>query len=279
MATNENKFITDFTPSNLMSGNYFDLTDVQYNGGSSLVNGSLSKWLLLNRTYMIKRCCIDYDGTPLSDYLNEQLVYEFCNLLHIDCAYYRAVTIKYFDTNLNRVIECPACLTKIFPGELIYFSVLRKLFRWDVGSDLLTDFTERFNINPQLNDLIFLDYIVEENDRHAHNFGIVDGRMSPIYDSGCCLFYDIPDELLSDDLINNISRHRSFGISQDKLLAFCLRNIYPEFSFEFNEESLKNHVDHALNKVTGYSTRRRDFIRKFLKVRISNVGQIYAQTR
>jgi len=272
-------YISDFTYENFMKGEYFDLTNTMYHGGTTFSSGALPKWDLLNRTFMIKRCGTDSDGSFLTDYLNETLVYAFCHLLKINCAYYRFVLIKYFDMELNTVIECPAVITEIFPGELIYYRDIRRIYNLGSINDQIIDFTDRFKVGSHLNDLLLIDYIFNQQDRHSKNFGMVGGRLSPIYDSGSCLFYHIPDKLLNDQLIKDIPRHKTFGKRQDELLEFSLKYIEPEFSFEFDEELLKTSTDKALDIVTGYSGIRLDFIRRLMKARIVNAGQIYAKTR
>ena len=270
---------SNFTYDELMNSEYFDLTDMIYHGGTTLSSGTLPKWDLLNQTFMIKRCTIDGDGSFLTDYLNEMLVYVFCKILGIDCAYYRSIKIKYFDTELSSTIECPAAFTKIFTGELIFYRDLRRLHGFGASNDQIIDFTDHFMIGPQFNDLLLIDYIFNQQDRHSKNFGMVGGRLSPIYDSGSCLFYHIPDKLLNDQLIGDITRHKTFGKRQDELLEFSLKYIHPEFSIEFDEDLLKDSVDKALDIVAGYSDIRLDFINKLMKARVANAGQIYFKTR
>jgi hypothetical protein len=193
-------YIKNITTANIRVSRYFDLTDKEYHGGTTLSSGVLPKWDLLNRTYMIKRCTIDDYGNMLTDNYNEELIYKICSKLGIKCAYYKSVYIKYFNKDSNKEVECPAVLTKIFPGELEHYRDIRNLYKFGTKNDQLIDFANEFNVQPALNDLFFIDFLTNQYDRHSKNLGITGQNMSPVFDSGSCLFFDVLDEDLNDKL-------------------------------------------------------------------------------
>ena len=270
-------FVSIITESNILTGKCFDLADKQYHGGTTFSSGVLPKWDVLDKRYMIKRCGIDSFGNVLSDAFNEELVYKFCVETGIDCAYYRAVEIKYFDNERKKIMQCPAVITKIFPGELIHYRVLRSQFKFGSVNDEFIDFTDRFAVQLKMNDLLFIDYIFNQQDRHSKNIGIVGDSLSPIFDSGPCLFYDVMDNLLTNDLVELVPRHKTFGKKLDELLYFSLKYVNSNFSFRFNETALKETVDLILCNTDKYEKKRLDFIRYLLKERIIKVGQILAE--
>ena len=80
--------------------------------------------------------------------------------------------------------------------------------------------------------------------------------------------------------IKKIPRQKTFGKKLDELLQFSLKYINPEFSFTFNENKLNLDVDSVLEQMTQqrlYSEKRIAFIRKLMKARISDIGQILAK--
>ena len=280
LSAHSDGFTSIFDSSNVRSERYFDLTDKSYHGGTTLSSGMLPKWDILNGNYLVKRCGLDSYGNFLTDAFNEETVYLFSQLAGIECAYYRSIEIKYFDNERMEIMQCPAVISEIFPGELIHYRILRQQFKFGSVHDELIEFTDRFNVQPKLNDLFFADYIFNQQDRHSKNIGIVENNMSPIFDSGACLFFDVMDDLLTDDLINKIPRQKTFGKKLDELLQFSLKYINPEFSFTFNENKLKRDVDSVLEQMTQkrlYSEKRIAFIRKLMKARISGIGQILAE--
>ena len=82
-------FFQNMNEMNILSGQYFDLTNYPYRGGTTFSSGTLPKWDVFNKQYMFKRCGADGYGNFLTDAANEELVYLFCALVGIDCAYYR----------------------------------------------------------------------------------------------------------------------------------------------------------------------------------------------
>ena len=262
---------------NIYTATHIDLTQQPYHGGSTLSSGALPKWDVLDNTFMIKRCSIDGYGNQLTDAVNEELVYRFCCALSIPAAGYRVVQIQYNDTETRRIIEAQAVITEIF-DDLVHYRDVRRRLSLGENADEYLDFSEKFAVQPALNDLLFIDYVTNQNDRHAKNLGIVNNQMSPVFDSGACLFYDIFDSTLSDAHCDMIPKHKTFGKPLDELLAFALRYVHPGFSFPFDAHVIYTHFQNALTHVKHYYTPARlDFINKLVKGRINHVGHLLAQ--
>jgi hypothetical protein len=273
------EYTADITTDNIETLTHFDLTDFPYHGGTTFSSGVLPKWDLLDNTYMIKRCSIDDFGNCLTDAFNEELVYLFCKTMGIDAAYYRIVFVKYKDEESGKTIEAPAALTRIFDG-LVHYRDIRQLCGFGKTQDELHDLTERFDAMPVLNDMFFIDYIFNQQDRHSKNIGMVNNTLAPIFDSGACLFYDVFDSELSPSYYDITARHKTFGRSLGEQLQFSLTHVCPHFSFDFDCERLKQKFIDTFNQVAyHYSAERVSFIKAFVTRRIDSVGQILAKAQ
>ena len=276
-AFNDAAYSEVITDDNIMTLTHFDLTELPYHGGSTFSSGVLPKWDIHDNTYMIKRCGIDEYGNYLTDAVNEELVYLFCKSLNINAAYYRTVMIRYRDAETNKIIEAPAVLTKIFDG-LVHYVDIRRTFSFGQAQDELLDLTERFNIMPALNDIFFLDFIFNQQDRHSKNIGLIGNDLSPIFDSGACLLYDILDSELSPSYYDRIPKHKTFGKPLDELLKFSLSYVYCGFSFTFDADNIKTVFESAFQTVQHhYGGERIKFIKEFVNRRIDCFGQILAE--
>ena len=272
------KYATGVTVDNIDTITHFDLTGASYHGGTTLSSGALPKWDLLNNAYMIKRCGFrQHDGAFLTDAANEELVYRFCRELSIACAEYRTVEVRYFDEDLKIHIECPATLTKIFKG-LVHLRDIRDLMDLGKANDLIIELADNFQINPQLNDQIFIDYIFDQSDRHTKNIGFVEKTLSPLFDSGHSLYFDVFDSELSPSYYDRVAKHKTFGKHLDELLRFALKYIHNGFSFDYDENNLVDKFHSVLKEMQHYySNERYVFIENLVTRRIRNVGQILAE--
>ena len=265
------------TTENIRAATHFDLTEMPYHGGSTMSSGALPKWDLLDGAFMIKRCSIDGYGNQLTDAVNEALIYRFCHALGIPAAWYKVVQIQYTDAETNRTVEAQAVITEIF-DDLVHYRDVRRRMALGEGADEYLDFSEKCTVQPGLNDLLFLDYVTNQSDRHSKNLGIVNNQMSPVFDSGACLFYDAFDSALSEVYYEKIPRHKTFGKRLDEQLSFALHYVHPGFSFHFNENNIYAHFQTALESVKHYYTPARlDFISALVKGRINHAGYLLAQ--
>jgi hypothetical protein len=259
----------------------FDLTGAAYHGGTSLSSGALPKWDLLGKRYMVKRCAIDAFGENASDFANECAVYDFCRQMGIPCVPYRPIHIRYFDTGLSAVVECPAVLTTIWPGELIHYRTVRKLYGLGSRQDELLDFKEKYPAaSPVLNAYLLVDLLFNQSDRHGKNLGMQGDQLFPLFDSGACLNFDTPDVLLNDKIFDKIPRHRTFGKPVDELLRFSLRYVEDRFCMPLDLQKLSACAAASFLKYRPYySETRFAFITKLVERRVSLAGEICALSR
>lgn len=273
------KYISGINADNIDTVTHFDLTGSAYHGGSTYSSGALPKWDLRNNSYMIKRCSVDEYGNNLTDAANEELVHLFCKELDVPSAYYRVVDIRYKDDETGKIIESPAVITRIFDG-LVHYRDIRRREHIGANMDEYVELSEKFEVQPSLNDLLFIDFITNQSDRHSKNIGLVDNKMSPIYDSGACLFFDILDSELSESYYDKIPNHKTFGKRLDMQLEFALKYVHPGFSFIFDETSISIKFLNALAAVKQhYSIERQQFIKTFVERRIKHVGRLLTETQ
>jgi len=274
-----NPYSSDITLDSINTLTHFDLTGKDYHGGSTFSSGALPKWDLLDNTFMIKRCSIDEYGNNRTDAVNEELIHLFCEELGVQSAYYRTVNIRYRDDETDTIIESQAVLTKIFNG-LVHYRDIR--IRENLGRDMdeYIEVSDKFDVQPALNDLLFIDFITNQSDRHSKNLGLVNNEMSPVFDSGACLFFDIFDSELSESYYEKIPNHKTFGKRLDIQLEFALKYAHMGFSFGFEEEIIDTKFSKALAKVEHlYYEERLKFIKELVKRRLKHVRCIFAEAQ
>ena len=155
------------------------------------------------------------------DAFNEALVYKLCCDLGISCAEYYEIFIVYFDKELQRPILAPTVITKIFGGELVHYRDVRNIKNLGSVNHELIDLTDTFPEAKQgIHDMLLVDHLIGQLDRHSKNFGMVGDRMSPLFDSGACLDYD-------GSLVEGVEVwSKYFGTSNLDILKFYLTNVF-----------------------------------------------------
>ena len=259
---------------------FIDLLNKKYHGGTTLSSGALPKWDLEDGKYMVKRCGIDSYGRLLTDYANEELIYRFCEGVGIKAAKYRAIRIKYFDEELSKEIETPAVITEIFSDSLVHYRDIRRRFNFGKDNDEIIDFTDKFQVSQELNDLLLVDYLFNQQDRHSKNIGMIGDKLSPIFDSGSSLFFDILESQLNEGLYDKVPRHKTFGKALHEQLKFSLQYIDNGFTVAFDGKLFLSKFESALGSMANhYSARRSEFVLGLVKRRLTEVGQILSKTQ
>jgi hypothetical protein len=116
-------------------------------------------------------------------------------------------------------------VAKKFSGGLTYYRDLRRSRDYGKKNDELIEFTDDFpDVKLDLMNMFVADFIMNQEDRHAKNFGVLDnGCFSPLYDNGQSLHHSVPDQslqfaqddaarikFLGIDPIDCISRYRNW---------------------------------------------------------------------
>jgi hypothetical protein len=198
----QNRFSDDI--GNLFFTGYADKDIKQIESADGALNGNLRKrWIIKNDTrYIIKS---DLNGSAL----NEYFVSKLCNALNINAVQY-GIEI-YNDTLVNscknmtdNTIEfIPACqLIEILPkninnSEYEHYIQCVKYFGYT-------------NIERDLDEMILVDNLIRNEDRHTNNFGILRDSSTlkilssaPLFDNGYSLWFQkLPGTIkYSDDCI------------------------------------------------------------------------------
>jgi serine/threonine-protein kinase HipA len=161
-----------------------------------------------------------------------------------------------------------------FTGNITYYIELRKSQEYGSMNDEIVDFTADFpNVTVDLLNMFVADYIMNQEDRHAKNFGIMaDGSFSPIYDNGYSLYYDWLEENLG---FSQNGAARVKFLSKDPVIVieqYCeWLNAKPCVDFDI---VLKN-LDNIDEKYKGLMTQRRlDFNRTIVERRVKKCREL-----
>ena len=132
------------------------------------------------------------------------------------------------------------------------------------------------NYKLKMNQMLFVDYLVGNVDRHLNNFGVLRDaktleflRVAPIYDTGSCLGFDMSDQMLSQLSSLDWKPFQSHKIKDQLMLI-------DDYSW-LDVDALKSipkEIDSLMLKFEVYlSTSRRSAILDFLVRRINNILQ------
>lgn len=206
------------------------------------------KWQIINNErYLIK----SGTGTLSQEVFNEQIANKVCELLGIiDYTKYDAVFIN------NK----PASVCKCFIDENTELITANDILKHFLPNYRISQYEhyvkccERLGYDTveKLDEMIIVDYIIGNTDRHYRNFGLIRDvnsleilRAAPIYDSGTSLCHDIPDNLIDieadikskpfaeyhSEQIKLVSKPEKFEISKLSSLSECCREILKQFDY------------------------------------------------
>jgi hypothetical protein len=205
------------------------------------------------------------------DWVNEALVYDFCKLIGVSCAEYHPIGVKYFDTDLKSFVECGAVLTRIFKGDLVHYRDLRDIYGFGKHNDQMIDFLNKCPKCVQgFSDMILVDFVFNQEDRHAKNFGVVGEAFAPLFDSGNCLFCGVPDELLS-----RMKPPRSVFKAENKDIGEYLRE-FLGYGYRFEKRRLPKTAD-FVDEYADYMTGRRlRIVKRIIEERCGEAREMLA---
>lgn len=188
-------------------------------------DGWLKKAWMLNKG---KRILVKGSSKPFyQEALNEKIAYEISKVLGIN-------HIKYETKNIGEV-TCSVCEnfidenTELVPVNAIVQNVQKP--NHISMYDFVIEELEKLGVNDakkRIDEMLFLDYIIFNEDRHFNNFGFIRDAetlevigMAPIYDSGTSLFYNTLDTAIKSynpDVKPFFSdRHRQFELIKDSI--------------------------------------------------------------
>ena len=175
-----------------------DLRDAEYHGGTSLSSGVLPKWDFDDINAFIKVCSKSREGKWQADALHESYVMDLFAETGAVVAEAVPAYVLFWnaETKQDEIRQCEVALK--FSGEVTYYRDLRKLRKYGKNADEIIEFTEEFpGAALGLLNMFAVDYVTNQEDRHAKNFGVLhNGEFTPLYDNGRCLFYSESDDKL-----------------------------------------------------------------------------------
>lgn len=195
-----NFFKNDFSEdmSLIMFGE--DVESISLKSPDNTSDGWLNKaWKIVNgKRYLVKAGSGVYKQEPF----NEAIAYKIASEFGIDHVEYEVKKIgeEYYSF-------CPNFITE--NTELVPISAISKRFKKEnhVSTfDFVCNSLESLGISDareKIGEMLFLDYIIFNEDRHFNNFGFIRDveslkvlGLAPIYDSGTSLFYNTREEII-----------------------------------------------------------------------------------
>ncbi|MDU8988566.1 MAG: HipA domain-containing protein [Clostridium perfringens] len=154
--------------------------------------------------YLFKGVTEILNGERLYPGISEVIVSDICELFNIDCVRYDLVTRNndlytkckwFYDSNVESYISASNYLKSIRLGD--------KRLAFDEICSLNT------SISNSINEMIFIDYLINNTDRHFKNFGFVidegnNMRLAPLFDNGFSLLADLDDNYLKSEVLEDI---------------------------------------------------------------------------
>lgn len=206
-------------------------------------------------------------GESQQEPLNEVLANLICerigiaNYVHYDCGYQDNFA---FSTCKNFITE---------DTELVTASMVIRNSKKDNRKSYYDHYVEccaelGIDIVNALDDMIVLDYIICNRDRHYNNFGLIRNantlkieKAAPIYDTGTAAFAGIAETKISNDVMNPSKPFRKFHEEQ----IFLVKNI-TKYNFE-GLKGIEEEFNELLKKSPFITASRRDVLVDWLKTR------------
>ncbi len=249
----------DFTNATFSSSHYFN-TKINLLSPNNTTDGRLKKtWIIQDKTrYLLKG---GYKNEIMQPF-NEVLASMICQRLGFDHTNYE------LDIVSGKVVSKCACFintdTELVPASQILYNTKKKEYAYEEYIKILEENNIK-NVREKIENMLILDYIIMNEDRHLNNFGIIRNvntlkwiDIAPIFDSGQSLnildyneeeiiiqgegrfFYKISN---FDEIIKNIKDINRFDLSK-------LDGIVEEFEHLLNKyKYITKITDRRINKI------------------------------
>ena len=209
-----NFFDNDFSDDmgKFLFEDYKDISSLKTPDNTS--NGDLKKsWKIINnKRVLLKAGRPPYNQEPF----NEVLASEICKRLDFDYIEYKSYIIngKYYSGSENFISKNTELVSawdlikdRQKPNHMNYYD-----FYLDISKELGLD------VKKEVDDMIVLDYIINNEDRHFRNFGLIRNvetlefeKAAPIFDSGYSMYCQ-----QTDNLIGKYNKSKPFREHHDK---------------------------------------------------------------
>jgi len=137
------------------------------------------------------------------------------------------------------------------------------------------------NAKEKIDEMIALDFIIGNDDRHRGNFGIIRNadnlewlKPAPIFDNGNCLFFDRDNDDMEYFGIDSLGK--AFGDSN----RLCLNNIdFPDWYSSIGAEKIIDIVRYGLNNNERLKNERIEKVTDIVKERIDVFEKVISQKK
>ena len=267
-----NFFYNDFADDigNVLFGKKVQNKVLDFSSPDNTSDGNLKKrWKIINK----KRCLIKGGSNPFRQQpFNEVIADKIMTRLGIDHISYETIWDGGFPYSICE--DFITADTELIPAWRIMQA--RKKKSSDSVYKHFLDCCEFVGIKRPvqfLNQMIVLDFIIANEDRHFNNFGAIRNAetlewigMAPIYDSGSSLGYDkLPNQIRSEkdivckpfknhhkEQLNLVNDFSWIDFEQLKDIDSLIRSVFDEKSVEFVDETRMQAICYSTNKRINY---------------------------
>ena len=248
---NFNDYLTEF---------FLDINDnvdisVQKGSSPSLASsGNLSKAWIIND--MSERVLLKYGGNyEFGENYIEKVVSDILDYMEIDHIEY---WIENFKNHKYSACKC-ACSENL---ELIPMAEYQYMYS-DWSKDDYNYILDNFEWNIDFVKMVFIDYVLCNEDRHWYNFGVLRDattlevkKLFPIYDNGMCLYCNNGDNIgvmtrsaMAGDINNSL-----LEILRDERFVKIVKSMIPRMKDAINKyinysEKLKEHCINLVKQI------------------------------
>ena len=195
-----NNFSDDI--GDILVGKYKNSENLDYYSPDSTSTGDLKKrWKNINgKTVMLKAGTKPYQYEVFNEIIASKIM-SILSIDHVEYSFYKDDSGIYcLSDNFILYNEEYVTAYQLYNSKKISNSISLFNHLLDVYKELNID-----NYKSCINEMLFVDYIMGNTDRHLNNFGVIRNaktlefkRMAPIYDTGSSLGYNLTDsELLN----------------------------------------------------------------------------------
>lgn len=248
-------------------------------------NGEQDKRWVVNRG---KRILLKYGKPPYYEQpFNEMLATEICRRLKFNHVKYSFISKE----DLNPIIysSCECFIdenTEYIPAGFIQYALEKN--KNTSSYDHLIDCCEFFKmpnmeeIKKHLAQMIFLDYVMGNTDRHFGNFGFIRNAetlewkgSAPLFDTGNSMFFEYPTSDLqrSSALMENVPSKTFSKTQKAQLRKFATEVLNLNIDFD-KLKNIDTYYKEILLKNSKVDAERRNLLCKILLQRINDAKQI-----
>ena len=239
------------------------------------VDGSLrKKWIInKNERYLIKGSHYDEMQEPFNEYIASKIMDQF-NIKHVE---YNLIKNKSNDMPLS-ICKCMVNKDTEFVTAQTVIDMEFKEGRNEY--ERFIQICNKYGINDaknKIDEMIVIDYIIGNTDRHTGNFGIIRNANNlewmsivPIFDNGNSFCHNVNK---IDDIDKNInSLCRWMGGGNYEKLEFI---DFPNWYLKENGKNIVDIITEGLNKNKKTSEKKKDFLFHIINKRLKEFEKIY----